>query len=374
MRAPLLLLVILLPCAAFAQQQAGSSSAGAKPGKDQVLPKPKIKENQDKLDQKAAPVTKAVGDAGAEKAQKRLDALKKKSKDAKTQGAFDLLQEKELQGVKKDAFHELNPSAPKAAGESDASRQAYFDKGGKALDKAGKDIAGGSKAAGSRLGDAEKLKGKLDGFDGAKGSKRPAAVPEEKLPKDSLQKPVRDFDRKGEGKPLTQAAEKPLSPKITDYAAKSVANGSVKPSDIHPIKEGDKISQYRSMIQTVAKKYGVDPLLVEAHMRAENPWGDPMRTSEAGAKGLMQLMPGTAAALKVDPRSPVQSVDGGTRMIRDLYKQFDGDPVLATAAYNAGPTIVGKLGRVPNYPETKTYVGKVFIYYSLLKGETVPGL
>ncbi|HAH07281.1 MAG TPA: hypothetical protein DCM05_12295 [Elusimicrobia bacterium] len=364
-------LALLLPCAALAAE---ASAPGAKPGKDEVLPQPKIKENQDKLDQKAAPVTKAVGDAGAAKAQNQLDALKKKSKDAKTQGVFDLLQEKELQGVKKDAFHELNPSAPKEAGASDASRAAYFDKGGKAMNQAGKDLAGGRKDAGARLGDAEKLKGKLEGFDGGKAQKSPGPVAGEKLPKDSQQKPVRDFGRKGEGKPLTQAAEKPLSPKVTNYAAKAVANGTVKPSDIHPIKEGDKISQYRSMINTVAKKYGVDPQLVEAHMRAENPWGDPMRTSPAGAKGLMQLMPGTAAALKVDPRSPVQSVDGGTRMIRDLYKQFDDDPVLATAAYNAGPTIVGKLGRVPNYPETKTYVGKVFIYYSLLKGETVPGL
>ncbi|MFA6029281.1 MAG: transglycosylase SLT domain-containing protein [Elusimicrobiota bacterium] len=131
----------------------------------------------------------------------------------------------------------------------------------------------------------------------------------------------------------------------------------------------DPVARYRKMIEVVARRRGLDPDLIEAMMRAENPWGDPMRVSGAGAVGLMQLMPDTARGLKVDPRNPEQSVDGAARHLKWLLEYFDGDKVLAVAAYNAGHVPVQKLGRIPRNGETPEYVRKVSEYKEQISGE-----
>jgi soluble lytic murein transglycosylase-like protein len=87
---------------------------------------------------------------------------------------------------------------------------------------------------------------------------------------------------------------------------------------------------------------------------------DPTAVSGAGAAGLMQLMPGTAASLGVeDVFNPEQNVEGGVRLLRQLLDRYQGNVVYALAAYNAGPGAVDRYGGVPPYRETQTYVPRV---------------
>jgi len=121
--------------------------------------------------------------------------------------------------------------------------------------------------------------------------------------------------------------------------------------------------QLESVIGPAANKYGLDPGLVAAVIWAESS-GDPNAVSNRGAKGLMQLMPATARELGVtDVLDPRQNVDGGSRYLRRMIDDHEGDLSLALAAYNAGPDAVRKYGGVPPYRETKDYVGKVMRVY-----------
>lgn len=113
-----------------------------------------------------------------------------------------------------------------------------------------------------------------------------------------------------------------------------------------------------ALVARSATQQGLDPALVRAVVQAESGF-NPRAVSPAGAKGLMQLMDGTARALGVrDSFDPAENVAGGTRYLRQLLTQF-GDERLALAAYNAGPGAVQRHGGVPPFDETQRYVATV---------------
>lgn len=120
---------------------------------------------------------------------------------------------------------------------------------------------------------------------------------------------------------------------------------------------------YVQLARHAGQEAGVDPDLVAAVAGTESGF-DPGAVSRAGALGLMQLMPATAAALGVaDPRDPMQNVRGGAAYLHDLLQRFSGDVALAVAAYNAGPAAVERFGGVPPFAETRAYVARVLAAY-----------
>jgi soluble lytic murein transglycosylase-like protein len=105
----------------------------------------------------------------------------------------------------------------------------------------------------------------------------------------------------------------------------------------------------------------LSPLLLEAVAWAESRFNTRAVSSD-GAQGVMQLMPGTAAELGVDPANPDQNVRGGARYLRRMLELFDGNIELALAAYNAGPAAVRRHNGVPPFPETRAYVAAILDY------------
>jgi soluble lytic murein transglycosylase-like protein len=138
----------------------------------------------------------------------------------------------------------------------------------------------------------------------------------------------------------------------TTSAAGTTATGSATPGASTP---------FATEIDAAAAKYNVDPALLRGLIRQESNF-NPNATSPAGARGLTQLMPGTAAALGVDPSVPAQAIEGGAKYLRQQLDKFGNDPAKALAAYNAGPGAVQRYGGVPPYAETQNYVRKVLAY------------
>ncbi|MFO0732175.1 MAG: lytic transglycosylase domain-containing protein [Nitrospiraceae bacterium] len=118
-----------------------------------------------------------------------------------------------------------------------------------------------------------------------------------------------------------------------------------------------------------AHKYQLEPALLRAIIKAESDF-QPDAVSSKGAVGLMQLMPDTAADLRVHDRfDAVQNIRGGARQLHYLLGVYDGDLRLAVAAYNAGVHRIRGHGHIARIRETRRYVRKVFRYYRIFKAE-----
>jgi soluble lytic murein transglycosylase-like protein len=121
-------------------------------------------------------------------------------------------------------------------------------------------------------------------------------------------------------------------------------------------------SDLESIFKKASDTYGVSEDLLKAVAKAESNFNT-NSTSSAGAMGVMQLMPSTAAQLGVtDAYDAEQNIMGGAKLLSQLLNKYDGDTSLALAAYNAGSGNVDKYGGIPPFTETQNYVSKILGY------------
>ena len=117
-------------------------------------------------------------------------------------------------------------------------------------------------------------------------------------------------------------------------------------------------AQWRGRVAELAAKYDISPDLLEAVVWQESRWRTDA-VSPVGARGLTQLMPGTARQMGVNPLDPHANLEGGARYLRMQLDAFGGDVEKALAAYNAGPTRVLAAGGIPRIRETQNYVASI---------------
>jgi soluble lytic murein transglycosylase-like protein len=115
---------------------------------------------------------------------------------------------------------------------------------------------------------------------------------------------------------------------------------------------------YAAKVAELARRFDLSPTLIEALVWQESRWRA-NAVSHAGARGLAQLMPGTARYLGVNPDDPFANLEGGARYLREQLDRFDGDLEKALAAYNAGPGRVIAAGGIPRIRETQGYVAAI---------------
>jgi soluble lytic murein transglycosylase-like protein len=165
--------------------------------------------------------------------------------------------------------------------------------------------------------------------------------------------------------PASFAATLATATAPTATAATATAPLATAASSASPL---DASTPFAAQIDDAAQRNGIDPALLAGLIKQESGF-NPAAQSGAGAVGLTQLMPGTAASLGVtDPTDPTQSIDGGARYLAQQLQTFGNDPAKALAAYNAGPGAVQKYGGVPPYAETQNYVKDVMAFADQYRG------
>lgn len=180
------------------------------------------------------------------------------------------------------------------------------------------------------------------------------------------------------GKPTPASEHVPAQEGIASYRRTSHLAGSLtdmallhRQAELQGPAVADTLLRYQNELEQAARSAGVKPALLLSVVMVES-GGDAQAVSRAGAKGLMQLMPGTAADLGVkQPEQPEENLLGGARYLSQMLTKFEGRVDLALAAYNAGPGTVARYGNeLPPYPETRQYVQKVLELYKQLAAGT----
>ena len=167
---------------------------------------------------------------------------------------------------------------------------------------------------------------------------------------------IQSYSIQPDAPPIAAAAQAPIAASVP---AKGPVPAQV-PAQVKA-KSTDQIVREASRVQ------GVDSDFIHSVIQQES-GGNAKAVSRAGARGLMQLMPGTAAQLGVaDSFSPEQNVHGGARYLRELLERYHGDAIKALAAYNAGPGAVDRYRGVPPYRETQLYVQRIVRQYNSKK-------
>jgi hypothetical protein len=153
-----------------------------------------------------------------------------------------------------------------------------------------------------------------------------------------------------------EAAPDELGSSVTVSASRASAKNAALVPGGFPVRPTSDLAQ---VVNEASGRYRLDPDLVNSVIKAESSF-NAHAISPKGARGLMQLMPGTASQLGVpNAFDPQANVEGGTKYLRELLERYNFDLVKALAAYNAGPQRVERFGGVPPYYETRAYVARI---------------
>jgi soluble lytic murein transglycosylase-like protein len=199
----------------------------------------------------------------------------------------------------------------------------------------------------------------LDNFDVEGGVRVPEPAPE---PRPA---PARKLRMTAMHRAELERSRAGLKPTLYARTTSAVAATGAAARSLDGYTTGD--AKVDSFIVEAGTRHGVDPVLLYAIMHQESAFKK-RALSHKGARGLMQLMPGTAARFGVrDIFDPAQNINGGARYMRFLLDRFGGDVRLALAGYNAGEGAVDRYSGIPPYRETREYVRRISARYALMR-------